>query len=120
MPEQFDEIVNKIPVFKTAIDEDGAEESITHSLVDFTDMYDLDLYDIIEKGEELLHIDLDDDNEQAEDEKHNKEVFSGDESDLDSKDSSKPDPFDIYRDDDKINDGDALNHIDPSEIFRNY
>lgn len=58
LPEQFNEVVSKIPLFKTAIDEDGSEESITHTLDEFINIYDLDLATIIEEGEELLQVNV--------------------------------------------------------------
>ena len=54
LPEQFNQVVSKIPIFKTAIDEDGSEESITHTLEEFSNIYDLDLLDIIESGDAEL------------------------------------------------------------------
>lgn len=120
LPEQYEEITSKIPIFKDA--EEGSEESITHSVEEFLDLYDLDLIDVIEKGEEILHTDLDDDNEAGEDEEHNKEVFGGeDESDLeDSPRRTGPDPFAIYGDDDPPSEDDALAHIDPREALGNF
>jgi hypothetical protein len=95
LPDQFDEIISKIPRFSEAIAEDGSEETITHTVDEFIDLYDLDLIDLIERGEELLGHDLDNDNEEDEDHK------PGD-----------ADPYDIYR-----NDSDALSHIDPREAL---
>lgn len=121
LPEQFEEIVSKIPIFKTAMEEDGSEESITHTVDEFSNLYDLDLIQVIEAGEEILHVDLDDDNESEEDEKHNKEVFNGDDSDLSEfgDRDSNPDPFDIYRDE-SPNKEDAMSHIDPREALGNF
>ena len=103
LPELFDEIVNKIPLFRNA--EDGSEESVSHSTEDFLNLYDLDLYDIIERGEELLGKDLDNDNEEGESEEHVEKVQRGD-----------ADPYGIYNSD--INTEDALAHIDPMEALR--
>lgn len=113
LPEQFNEIISKIPVFKAAIDEDGSEESVTHTVDEFSDLYELDLLDVIESGEEILHVDLDDDGEEGEDEEHKEAVLSSDE---------LTEPDDIYRDetmdsDELPDEEDAMAHIDPREAL---
>ena len=117
LPSQFNEIISKIPLFKTAMEEDGSEESITHSVDEFLHAYELDLLDLIEQGEEILHTDLDNDNEDDEKdeelEDHREEVLG-----LDNE--TKSDPFDIYRRDDDLGKEDALSHIDPRAAFENY
>lgn len=50
LPKTYDIIVSSIPNFKAS--EDGCEESITHSIDEFIDMYDLDLITIFEDAEE--------------------------------------------------------------------
>jgi hypothetical protein len=50
LPKTYDIIVSSIPNFKAS--EDGCEESITHSIQEFIDMYDLDLISIFEEAEE--------------------------------------------------------------------
>lgn len=50
LPKTYDVIVGSIPNFKAS--EDGCEESITHSIQEFIDMYDLDLITIFEEAEE--------------------------------------------------------------------
>jgi len=117
LPEQFEEIVSKIPVFKTAMEEDGNEESITHSVEEFLDLYELDLVDIIERGEEILHTDLDNDETDENNEEHEPGTFNGDDADLEEYDSTSPDPFAIYGDDELPNEEDAMSHIDPREAF---
>ena len=117
LPDQFEEIVSKVPVFKTAMEEDGNEESITYSLDDYKDLFDLDLIDVIEHGEEILHVDLDDDNEDEENEEHNTEVFNGEDSDLEDPDKLSADPFAIYGDDDPPSEDDAMAHVDPLDAF---
>ncbi|MCI4436112.1 MAG: hypothetical protein JHC33_04795 [Ignisphaera sp.] len=107
LPEQFEEIVSKIPIFRDA--EDGSEESITHTTNEFLDLYELDLLDLIEKGEEILHVDLDDDDESEEGEEH-KELVEPDEFD-----ATEGGPEDIFASSD-----DALSHIDPREALDNY
>lgn len=119
LPEQFNEIIAKIPSFRDA--EEGSEESVTHSVEEFLDLYDLDLIEVIEKGEEILHVDLDDDREVGEDEEHGKEVFGGEDSDLeDYPESTGPDPFAIYDDEETPSEEDALAHIDPREALGNF
>ncbi len=110
LPEQFDEITSKIPVFKTALEEDGNEESITHSVEEFLDLYDLDLINVIEQGEEILHVDLDNDEAEEGDENHTPGTF--DDSDLDDYDETGPDPFAIYGDNDN-----SESYIDPRDAF---
>ena len=117
LPEQFEEIVSKIPVFKMAMEEDGNEESITHSVEEFLDLFDLDLINVIEQGEEILHTDLDDDEDEEDTENHKEDIFGGDDSDLDEYDSTGPDPFAIYGEDEFPNEDDAMSHIDPREAF---
>lgn len=118
LPEQFDEIVSKIPVFKDA--EDGSEESITHTVEEFQDLYELDLINIIEKGEEILHVDLDDDENEEGSEDHEVDIFKGDDADLAYPDTTGPDPFAIYGDDEPPSKNDAMSHIDPREAFDQY
>jgi hypothetical protein len=115
LPDQFEEIVSKIPVFRDA--EDGSEESITHTVNEFSDLYELDLLDIIEKGEEILHVDLDDDDESEEDPEH-AELTNGEPGLEPEPDSSEADPFGIYRD--APSEDDAMGHIDPREALGNY
>ncbi|MEI6297296.1 MAG: hypothetical protein WCO84_06705 [bacterium] len=117
LPEQFEEIVSKINVFKIASEEDGNEESITHSVQEFLDLYDLDLIDVIEQGEEILHVDLDDDEDSESEEEHPANIFDGDDSDLRDYDDASPDPFAIYGNDEPPSEEDALSHIDPGAIF---
>ncbi len=118
LPEQFNEIVSKIPIFSTAIDEEGSEESITHTFEEFQDMYELDLVNLIERGEEILHTDLDDDNEAGEDEEHKNQVLEPESSD------ELTEPDDIYKDSpseendiDFPGEEDAMAHIDPREAL---
>lgn len=106
LPEQFNEIVSKISLFENA--EDGSEESITHTLAEFLNVYDLDLLELIEKGEEILHVDLTEDDEDL--------VTPI----LEDKYDTSPDPFDIYRNDEPPAEEDALSHIDPREALGNY
>lgn len=117
LPEQFDEIVSKIPLFRDA--EDGSEESITHSVEEFQDLYELDLVNTIEKGEEILHVDLDDDENEEGSEHHETDIFSGDDADLGYPDTTSPDPFAIYGDE-APDENDAMSHIDPREAFDQY
>ena len=86
LPKQFDEIVSKIPIFKLAMEEDGSEVSITHTLEELSDAFDLDLLDLIEQGEEILHVDLDNDKDEEGEEspEHAEKVLSNSE------------PYDIY------------------------
>ena len=108
LPEQFKEIVSKIGIFEAA--EDGSEESVSHTLSEFLNVYDLDLLELIEKGDELLHIDPIEDNE---DEEPIAPI-------LEDKYDTSPDPFDIYRHDKIPSEEDALSHIDPREALGNY
>ncbi len=119
LPKQFEEIVSKIPIFKLAMEEDGNEESVSHSIEEFLDLYDLDLIDVIERGEEILHVDLDDDEENESDEEEHSDdnVFNGDDSDLRDYDSASPDPFAIYGENDSPIEEDEFSRIDPGEIF---
>lgn len=119
LPEQFNEIVSKIPIFKEAIEEDGSEESITHTTSEFADMYELDLLDLIEKGEEILHVDLDDDGEADENEQHVKLVRDEPEEPEELADT-KSSPYDIYMNDEPPSEEDALNYIDPREALENF
>lgn len=116
LPEQFEEITSKIPIFTAAMQEDGSEESITHTPEEFMDLFELDLMDIIERGEEILHTDLDDDSEAGEDEAHNKQVLGMDDSNLEEPDESLEDPYAIYKDE-PASPEDALGHIDPREAL---
>lgn len=108
LPEQFNEIVSKISLFESA--EDGSEESITHTLSEFLNVYDLNLLELIERGEEILHVDgienTDEEQEPVFEDKYASQI--------------EPDPFDIYRHDDGISQDDALSHIDPWEALDNY
>lgn len=107
LPEQFEEIISKIPIFTTAIEEEGSEESVTHTMDDFLELYDLDLNQIIEVGEEILNVDLDDDDESEEGSEH-----------IEKLDLDEADPFGIYGDSPKP--GDALSHIDPREALEEF
>ena len=104
LPEQFDEIINKIPRFADSIQEEGSEETVTHSVEEFFDLYDLDLPNVIEAGEKILHVDLDSDKEEDE-----KEGGLG-----------SSDPYDIYRNDEVPDENDALAHIDPREALEEF
>ena len=98
LPDQYDDIVSKIPIFSEC--EDASKESITHTLDDYNSLYDdLDLMGVIEAGEEILHVDLDGDDESEEEHE-----------------LGAADPYDIYRDDAPDKD-DALAHIDPREAL---
>jgi hypothetical protein len=107
LPEQFNEIVSKIAIFEAA--EDGSEESVTHTLSEFLNVYDLDLLELIERGEELLHTESAEDNEDEETTPI-----------LEEKYDNSPDPLDIYRHDEIPSEEDALSHIDPREALENY
>jgi hypothetical protein len=107
LPEQFNEIVSKIAIFEAA--EDGSEESVTHTLSEFLNVYDLDLLELIERGEELLHTESTEDNEDEETTPI-----------LEEKYDNPPDPFDIYRHGEIPSEEDALSHIDPREALENY
>lgn len=120
LPDQFEEIISKIPRLKDASEEEGSEETVTHTVEDFTDLYDLDLLDLIEQGEEILHTDLDDDDEESESEEHSNEVLGQGEPSLDDSESSTTEPFDIYREDEDFNQEDALAHIDPREALEKF
>jgi len=118
LPKQFEEIVSKIPVFKAAMEEDGNEESVSHSVEEFLDLYDLDLIAVIEEGEEILSVDLDGNENKEGKESHIDGIFDGEDSDLGSsieKDKTGSDPFAIYDRDYPTENEDS--HIDPREAF---
>ena len=66
LPEQFNEIVSRIPIFKTAVEDDGSEESITHTISEFLDIYELDLLGVIESGDAELRPSISNFNKQDE------------------------------------------------------
>ncbi|MCI4435545.1 MAG: hypothetical protein JHC33_01865 [Ignisphaera sp.] len=107
LPEQFNEIVSKIAIFEAA--EDGSEESVSHTLSEFLNVYDLDLLELIERGEEILHTELTENNE-------DEDTIPI----LEEKYDTSPDPFDIYRQDEILSEEDAFSHIDPREALGNY
>ena len=119
LPEQFNEIVSKIPIFKMAIEEDGNEESVSHTIEEFLDLYELDLLNIIEAGEELLVNSEIRDNTDDEAVSYDSidPVFIGEDADLAEYDTTSADPFAIYGGDEPPSEDDAMSHIDPREIF---
>ncbi len=105
LPEYFDKIVSKIPLFRDIRDEDGAEETITRTIDDFNSMYDIDILDLISKGDDLLNNDNQDQLE----------------NDIDKDDASEDDAY-LHTDPtvtlDDLDNSDSY-YTDPSDIFYN-